>query len=224
MTLRTRLHRGWARLRFLLFDRRRHDRFVIEEVAGRSFVVCPGVFNPALLRTGTFFAEALDGRLVPAGSRVLELGTGSGAVAITSADQASQVVAVDINEAAVRCARANVVLHGADDRVDVRLGDLYEPVAGERFDVVLFNPPFLPGAPSSPLQRAFHADDVLERFAVGLGDHLEPGGHALVVVSSRGLGGDLLADLEARGFAARQVARHDLGYEEIALVRLDTRR
>ena len=78
---------------------------------------------------------------------MLDLGTGSGVGAVFAAQWAGQVVAVDVNPAAVRCARINVLLHGVEDRVDVLQGDLFEPVAGERFDVILFNPPYFPGQP-----------------------------------------------------------------------------
>ncbi len=60
---------------------------------------------------------------------------------------ARRVVAVDINPAAVRCAQINALLNQLEQRIEVRRGDLFAPVAGERFDLVLFNPPFLRGAP-----------------------------------------------------------------------------
>ena len=113
---------------------------LLEKVQGRSLIVLPGVFNPRLLRSGSFLVECLSPELVPRGSRVLDLGTGSGVGAIFASDWAGEVVAVDINPDAVRCARINTLMHGREDKVTVLQGDLFAPVADERFDVVLFNP------------------------------------------------------------------------------------
>ena len=62
------------------------------------------------------------------------MGTGSGVGAVFAAQWARRVVAVDINPAAVRCARINALLNHVEDRVDVVEGDLFEPIGGQRFD------------------------------------------------------------------------------------------
>ena len=87
------------------------------------------------------FAERLR---VHEGDRVLDLGTGSGFLALVASRTAAIVVATDINPRAVRFARANVALNGLQERIDVRQGDLFEPVPGQRFDCILANPPFEP--------------------------------------------------------------------------------
>jgi len=84
----------------------------------------------------------------------------------------------------VRCARANVLLSGLDDRIEIRQGDLFAPVAGERFDLLLFNPPFFRGEPRGNFDLAWRATDVLERFAAGLPAALAPGGRALLLLST----------------------------------------
>jgi methylase of polypeptide subunit release factors len=122
------LGRAWARVVFRLFQRHRYGRLVIETVAGTPLVVLPGVFNPKLFQTGEFLAETLSERWVPPGSTVLDMGTGSGVGAVFAARWARRVVAVDISPTAVRCARINVLLHGLEDRVEVRAGDLFEPL------------------------------------------------------------------------------------------------
>ena len=62
------------------------------------------------------------------------------------------VTAVDINPDAVRCARINALQHHLETCIEVRQGDLFEPVQGERFDLVLFNPPFFRGQPRNTAQ------------------------------------------------------------------------
>ena len=209
------LWRRVLRYRFLLFQRHRHDHLVLEEVAGTPILVLPGVFNPKLFRTGEFLVETLDSRLIPPGATVLDMGTGSGVGAVFAARRAHRVVAVDINPAAVRCARINALLHQVEDRVEVRQGDLFEPACGEQFDVVLFNPPFFRGEPGSDLERALWANDVVERFAAGLRDHLTADGHALVVLSSDGDVAGFLAACQINHLAAEVVAERNLVSETL---------
>jgi HemK-related putative methylase len=113
---------------------------------------------------------------------VLDLCTGSGIQALAVAARARRVVAVDIGARAAALARLNAALNGAG-AVEVRSGDLYAPVRGERFDLILANPPFVPAPERGP---AYHSggprgDRVLRRVVAGLGAHLRDGGRALIV-------------------------------------------
>src|SRR5690606_16888635 len=82
---------------------------------------------------------------------VLDLGTGCGIQAMHARRFARRVVATDISERALRYARLNAGLNGLDG-IEFRLGSLYEPVAGERFDRIVTNPPFVitPRTPEVP--------------------------------------------------------------------------
>lgn len=191
---------------YRLFHGHRYDNFVLERVGGRSILVTPNVFNPKLLRTGEFFAGQIDDALIPANVRVLDMGTGSGVCALAAARHAKHVIAVDINEAAVRCAGINALMHRLEHKIEVRRGDLFEPVKGERFDVILFNPPFIRGAPRSALDRAWRSPDAIERFAAGLDQHLAPAGYALVLLSTFGDAPTFTALFEERGFTISTVA------------------
>ncbi len=216
----------WRRLlqwRFRLFQRHRYDRLVLEEIAGKPILVLPQVFNPALFDTSRLLARSLDPHLIPPGSSVLDMGAGSGIGAVFAAQWARRVVAVDINPAAVRCARINTLLNRVDDRVEARQGDLFAPVTGERFDVVLFNPPFYRGTPRDALDHAWRSTDVAERFAAGLRGHLTPGGHALIVLSSDGEADAFLRAFRANHFDIEVIARRDLINEVVTLYRLSTR-
>jgi len=75
-------------------------------------------------------------------SRALDLGTGSGIQAILAAAHAERVVGADVNPRALRFARFNAIANGVSN-LDLREGDLFEPVEGERFDLVVCNPPYL---------------------------------------------------------------------------------
>jgi len=74
--------------------------------------------------------------------RCLDLGTGCGIVAMHLALR-GRVIAADISERALTLARANARLNGVEQRIEFRRGDLFAPVAGERFDLILSNPPFV---------------------------------------------------------------------------------
>jgi HemK-related putative methylase len=211
--------RNWLALRYRVLSRR-YGRLALEEIDGVPLVVLPQVFNPVLLRSGAFMARALarlplDG--AGAALSVLDMGTGSGVGAVFAARRGARVVAVDINPEAVRCARMNALLNHLEAQIDVRQGDLFEPVAGQRFDLVLFNPPFHRGRPRDGLDHAWRGMDVFERFAGGLGAALAPGGRALLALSSDGDCADLLAELRAAGFTIEAVAQKDLINEVLTM-------
>lgn len=196
--------------------RRRLGRVVVETVDGLPLVVLPEVFNPAVFRSGAFLARTLATApelAPPSAGRALDLGTGSGVGAVFAARRGFEVVAVDVNPQAVRCARVNAVLHGLERTIDAREGDLFTPVAGERFDLVSFNPPFFVGEPRGALDASWRSPDVLRRFAAGLPAALSPGGRALVVLSTDGEGDTLLDGLRQNGLASTVIARRRHGNE-----------
>ncbi len=180
----------------------------------------PGVFDGILLKSGKFFASALNVGLVPPGCRILDMGTGSGIVAIRAAQLGAVVTAVDINPEAVRCARINVLLNRLEDRVRVVEGDLFEPVRGERFDRILFNPPFYRQTPRDVPDAAWRSTDAFDRFLAGLDRMLSARGAALALLSSRG---DLMPALEAAsaGWRIAAAAREDVFHEVFTLYRIE---
>lgn len=211
------LWRAYVYCRFLLIDRWRHGKLVLESIEGKPFLILPDVFNPKLFHTGEFMMGHLDSQKVAPGARVLDMGTGSGIGAVAASRWAGQVVAVDKNPSAVRCARINVLLNRVEQRVEVREGDLFAPVEDESFDVVLFNPPFFSGRPQDRLEAAFRSDDIAERFAAELAGHLRPAGHALIVLSSHGQERRFVEALRGQGFELGVVAERDLHSEVLSL-------
>jgi release factor glutamine methyltransferase len=222
MNLRRVVWRQFLKLRFHLFQRHRHDRLALETVAGRPFLILPQVFNPTLFLTSEFLVHSLDERLIPADSRVLDMGTGSGVAAVFAAQWAAEVMALDINPMAVRCARINALLNGVECRVRVEESDLFAAVAGQRFDVILFNPPYFKGTPRNALDRAFRADDVIERFAADLKIHLRPEGWGLLLLSSEAAVIGILQRFEQEGFAHYLLAQRDMVSESVYLFQLQT--
>ncbi len=207
-------------IQFRLFHQNRLSRVVLERVGDLELVVLPHVFNPRLFYTSDFLVSQLDSKSIPSGSRVLDMGTGSGVCAVVAASLGSQVVAVDIDPDAARCARINAQIHQLEDRIEVRQGDLFAPVEGELFDTVLFNPPYFPGEPKDQLDRAFRSQHVATRFAEGLTEHLAPGGSALVVLSSNGEIATFLDEFTSHSLAIELVVEQDVVNEVLKLYRL----
>lgn len=112
------------------------------EFRGRVFQVSPAVLIPRP-ETEVLIDLALERLQGLAAPRVLDLGTGSGIVAISLALEcpAATVVAVDLAIDAISLARNNAGRLGA--RVDFREGDWFAPLAGERFDLIVSNPPYV---------------------------------------------------------------------------------
>jgi methylase of polypeptide subunit release factors len=115
-------------------------------------------------------------------ARVLDVGTGCGVQALHASRHAGSVVATDLSRRALAFARLNLALNGV--AAELRQGDLFEPAGGERFDLVVSNPPFVitPRTPSVPAYTyrdgGLAGDDVVRRLVTGVGNVLEPGGVA----------------------------------------------
>ena len=207
-------------LSYKLAGKQRYDDFRVERVHGMPFLVTPSVFNPKIPRTGEFLASLLDSNLVGRDHDVLDMGTGSGVCAVFAAKHALRVVAVDINPAAVRCAEINALLNGVEGAIEARQGDLFAPVTGEKFDLILFNPPFLRGKPRDDRDRAWRATDVAERFAGGLYNHLKPGGAALVILSTFGDARHFLEEFSKHGLEISALAERRFVNERLMVFRI----
>jgi len=129
-------------------------------------------------------SRTLSGLIMPTpAGRVLDLGTGCGIQAMHASRHAEHVVATDISERALELAALNAALNGIDT-IEFRLGSLFDPVAGERFDHIISNPPFVitprtPGVPSYEYRDGGLVGDALVEAVVrGAAAHLNPGGVA----------------------------------------------
>jgi release factor glutamine methyltransferase len=145
--------------------------------------------------------------------RVLDLCTGSGAIALGLAKElpAATVIATELSPAAAAIARANVERNGFGERVEVREGDLWAPVAGERFDLIVSNPPYIATAVIATLAAEVKREPVMaldggsdglafyDRICGAARDYLVPGG-ALVVEHGYDQADTVRARFEAAGF------------------------
>jgi len=174
------------RLRYQFLHQHKMQKPVMEQIAGLSIIVLPGVLNPHIFLSGERFVKTLNTGLIPVGSDVLELGTGSGAAAVYAAKLGASVTATDINQEAVRCVELNRDLHNLHDNLTVIKGDLFEPVAGRKYDVILFNPPYFSGTPRTAFDHALYYGNLPGLFTTQLHEHLKSDGYAILILSSVG--------------------------------------
>lgn len=188
-----------------LVQRRADERIPVALLTGTrefwslSLEVTPDVLVPRP-ETETLVTAALE-RLPDAEAelRVLDVGTGSGAVALALASERpkARVVATDLSAAALAVAGRNAERLGLADRVAFAEGDLFEPLAGERFDLVISNPPYigrgeadslapeLRHEPESALYAGADGLEVLRRLVAEASDHLEAGGVLALEIDPR---------------------------------------
>jgi release factor glutamine methyltransferase len=159
------------------------------------------------------------------GERVLEIGTGTGVIAIHCAKHGCHVTATDKVAEALELARENAVQNTVE--VDLRKGDMFEPVEG-RYDVIIFNPPYLPTAPEdltdSPLDTALDGGpdgtEVTVRFLEQLREHLAPEGRAYIVVSSLQDGSKIDEVLLRQHLVARKRDSEKFDFETISVLEI----
>ncbi|MET9954064.1 HemK2/MTQ2 family protein methyltransferase [Streptomyces sp. NPDC006339] len=169
-------------------------------------VRAPGVYGPQ--GDTALLMESLAREELPPGARTLDLCTGTGVLAVAAARRGAEATAVDISGTSVATARLNAKLHRC--RVRVVRGDLTEPVAGERFDLVTVNPPYVPAAsprlPARGRRRAWDAGPdgrlLLDRICREAPSLLAPQGVLLLVQSSLSDVTASLAALERAGLRA----------------------
>lgn len=213
-----------AKIRGLLERRRRREpvAYILgyRDFYNRRFAVDSRALVP---RPETeLVIEAAIARLKARGDgplRVLDLGTGTGAIAITLALEIPSLTvdAVDLSEAALALARENVAALGAESRVTLHHGSLYKPIGEARYDLIVSNPPYIPSAecdtlmpdvalfePRLALDGGADGLLVLRTVVAGALSHLLPGA-SLVVELGHDQGPAARALAEAAGFPAVSV-------------------
>jgi SAM-dependent methyltransferase len=155
------------------------------EIAAAGGRIYPhyGVFAPVRQEYVDLVAAAPLPAALNANSVAFDIGTGTGVLAAVLARRGvRQVIATDIDERALACARENIRQLGLQGQVRVEARDLYP---GGRAALAVCNPPWLPARPASSLERGIYDPDsgMLRGFLEGLAAHLEPAGEGWLVLS-----------------------------------------
>ena len=163
--------------------------------------------------------------------RVLEIGTGSGIVAMYASKLTDDVTATDINFNAIELAERNFKNNNINN-IKLLFGDLFEPIKSEldkkdqKFDVILFNTPYLPTEECEILEDNLnYAFDggldgrkVIDQFLKELKNYLNKGGRLQLIQSSLANVDETLLKLEEKGFKTEITASERFFFEEIVLI------
>jgi release factor glutamine methyltransferase len=159
------------------------------------------------------------------GDEVLEIGTGSGIIAIKASILAKSVLATDINYDALKLAEKNIRMNEIEN-IELCFGNLFEPVKNKKFDLILFNPPYLPTNEDDifedNLNYAFDGGidgmKTINPFLNQVKNHLKSNGKVQMIQSSLSKIQETINKLEKNGFAVDITARERFFFEEIVLI------
>jgi release factor glutamine methyltransferase len=190
---------------------------------GFVFQVAEDVYEPA---EDSFLVADYLTQVVKEDDVVLDVGTGCGILAVVAARKAKNVVATDINPHAVKCAKLNAKTNQVNNKMDVRLGDLFTPIhKTEKFDLIVFNAPYLPTASSEQktwVGRAWSGGptgrQLIDRFVHEAPRYLARNGRILLVQSSLADIDETLKAFSEKGLEARVVAEKKFAFETIVVV------
>jgi len=163
---------------------------------------------------------------------VLDVGTGCGILAVLAAKKAKKVVATDINPFAIRCAKRNIRLNNVDDKVEIREGNLFQPILeNEKFTLILFNAPYLPSETweqNEWLNQAWagglNGRRIIDAFIEQAPKHLTGDGKILLVQSSLSNIDKTIQSFRQKGLEAKVVAEKKMFFESIVLIQAATMR
>ncbi|MBU4266129.1 MAG: methyltransferase [Candidatus Altiarchaeales archaeon] len=174
------------------------------------------VYKPA--EDSFLLAENL---LVEKGDAVLDLGTGTGILALTAAEKADRVVGTDINPIAVELARENARVNGIGNAEFIQC-DLFPP-GNERFDLIVFNPPYLPVKEPGLLEKAWSGGEggieIIERFLDSVSDYLKDDGVFELLISSLGDMERIDEIMKKNQIEYEIIAKRKLFFEELSVIK-----
>ncbi|WP_406535974.1 HemK2/MTQ2 family protein methyltransferase [Methanobrevibacter sp.] len=159
------------------------------------------------------------------GQSVLEIGTGSGIVAMYASRLTDKITVTDINFDACELARKNFRQNNIEN-IEILWGNMFEVVENRKFDVILFNTPYLPTEDDEVLDNTInYAFDgglngrkVIDLFLNEVGNHLNDGGIVQMIQSSLSGNDETLARLDELGFIAEIAASEHFFFEDITLI------
>ena len=187
------------------------------------FKVYENVYEPA--EDSFLFANNLT---VNKGDTVLDIGTGCGILGIIAAEKASKVIATDINPYAIRCAKENAKLNKVENKIFFIQGDLFKPIKhGEKFDLILFNAPYLPSEKTETKSWIEHAwtggilgREIIDQFIHYVPFYLKKDGYILLMQSTISNVKKTLKEFKKHGLESNIIAEQDLPFfETIVLVK-----
>ncbi|MFZ6756205.1 50S ribosomal protein L11 methyltransferase [Undibacterium sp. Ji50W] len=170
---------------------------------GKEFLVYPGTFWPFIDSQ-----PLVQNFRIKPGESVLDIGTGSGVIAIFACYQgAAKVLAVDINPSAIKSAKHNAKLHGFDKIMKVKSSNLFQKIQGVQFDVITANLPFRNKFAHDVVAQSQWDTDFKTnaRFFEEVGSYLKPNGRIYFSQSNFGAVKEMKVLAKAAGFSVRAI-------------------
>jgi len=202
---------------------------------GIKLITSPEVYEPS--DDSYMFVEVLKDYNDLEGYDVLDIGTGTGILAIIAAQKGASVIATDINENAIEIAKKNAMLNDVHERSEGKIefikSDLFENIT-KKFDVIFFNPPYLPindnaddkinyrsYKSGSLIEKAWNDNGAIVKFFGEVDAHLKSCGNFLILLSSLT---KISLDKYKEKFRLRKIASKKLFFEEIFVLEGSTKK
>ena len=207
---------GWVKPRI--------TRTVTTELLGFSLVVPPSVFHPKFYFTSKFLSEFIQ-TMPLKGTKVLDIGCGSGILSLAAAAAGAMVTSIDINPIAVAATKENAKRNNLDGSIVALESDLFVQLNPNvhQFDYVVTNPPFYSGEANTIAEKAFKAgndNDFMMRLAKAAPTFLLPQGAILMVLSSDIDMRRALQPFDENRFGVRYIDTKQLLFEKLYIAEL----
>ncbi|OQX18399.1 MAG: hypothetical protein BWK75_06690 [Candidatus Altiarchaeales archaeon A3] len=199
----------------------------MENLITVELITHPDVYEPS--DDSYLLADVLKNYENLEGKDVLDIGTGTGILALIAAQKGASVIASDINDKAIELAKKNAALNDvifknevlkiherSDWKVVFRKSDLFENI-NEKFDLIVFNSPYLPvnDKINGVIERAWNDEGAIEKFFEEVDAHLKDDGKFLILISSLT---KISLDKYAEKFVMNKIASEKLFFEEIFVI------
>lgn len=178
------------------------------------------VYEPA--EDSYLLAENLK---IKKGDYVLDIGTGTGIQALTAAEKARKVLAVDINPYAIETAKKNAETNKIKN-IEFRKSNLFSKITEkEKFDLIIFNPPYLPTNEKDLLGKSWaggkKGTETINKFIKQAPKHLKPKGRIMLLVSSINKPEEIIKKLRNKKLKTEITARKKLFFEELLVIKAE---
>lgn len=186
---------------------------VITYFNGLELEIPEGVYEPG--EDSELLARSLE---IKKGEKVLDMGTGSGALGLLAAKENAEVTAVDIKNRAVKIAGKNAEINGIE--INVKKSNLFNNVKNS-YDVIIFNPPYLPVEKEDKIwSGGKDGSNLIRRFAKEVSGYLKPNGKIFMVISSL-TGPEKIKEIfQENGFEIEVKDRSKIPFEELVVLKI----
>ncbi|MHA1310442.1 MAG: HemK2/MTQ2 family protein methyltransferase [Candidatus Helarchaeota archaeon] len=191
------------------------------EYLGLKFEILDQVYEPC--DDSFLFAENLE---INKGDFVLEVGTGCGLLSIIAAARGAHVISIDISPIAIKCALKNSRLNKVENRINFLVGNLLNPLIPYCFDVIIFNPPYLPGTcdKSDLLAKSWSGgekgNEIILEFLEMVDNYVHLKSRILIIISSLSRPKEIFETIKNKSMEFKILKEEKYFFEKIMLIEI----